>query len=182
MVVPADDGGRVMFRRFQAHTNGRRRSRVPRWLVPAALLAIAGSVMTGPADSYSAGRPPAGQAAARSLDATTIAHLHLVKVEGSELVEEGPVTGALHGSMQAQLKTGVTFTGSFITHTSSGLIKGHGSATPHGTGRYQSFSGTFIVTGGTNHYAHISGRAGLYGVFDRRTDSVIVQTTGKLSY
>ena len=84
--------------------------------------------------------------------------------------------------MQAQLKTGVTFTGSFTTHTNGGSIKGRGSATPHGAGRYQSFSGTFFVTGGNGRYAHISGRAGLYGVFDRRTDSVIVQTTGKLSY
>lgn len=169
-----------MFRQFQNDARDNHRPHVPRWFLVSAVLAIAGVVMAGPADSYSA-RYPAGHVA-RSLNATITAHLHLVKAEGSELFEEGPVTGALPGSMEAQLKTGATFTGSFTTHTSNGSIKGHGSATPHGVGRYQSFSGTFLVTGGTGRYTHISGHAGLYGVFDRRTDSVIVQTTGKLSY
>jgi hypothetical protein len=170
-----------MFRQFQNDAKDHRRSHVLRWFRVSAILAIAGVVMAGPADSYSARHLTAAHAA-RSLNATTTAHLHLVKAEGSELFEEGPVTGTLPGSMQAQLKTGATFAGSFTTHTSGGSIKGHGSATPHGAGRYQSFSGTFIVTGGTGRYTHISGHAGLYGVFDRRTDSVIVQTTGKLSY
>jgi hypothetical protein len=84
--------------------------------------------------------------------------------------------------MRAELNTGAVFTGSFTTHTHGGSIKGHGSATPHGSGRYQSFSGWFVVTGGSGRYAHVHGRAGLYGVFDRRSDSVVVQTTGKLSF
>jgi hypothetical protein len=170
-----------MFKQFQIDAKDRRRSRVWQRFVVGAILAIAGIAITSPAESYSTRHPPAGHAA-RSLNATTTARLHLVKAEGSELFEEGPVTGTLPGSMQAQIKTGVSFTGSFTTHTAGGSIKGHGSATPHGAGRYQSFSGTFIVTDGTGRYAHISGHAGLYGVFDRRTDSVTVQTTGKLSY
>lgn len=134
-----------------------------------------------PVSSYSAGHRTAASIA-RSLNATTTAHLHLVKAEGSELFEEGKVSGTLPGSMQAELKTGAVYTGSFLTHTHGGSVKGRGTATPHGSGRYQSFSGTFIVTGGTGRYTHVSGRAGLYGVFDRRSDAVIVQTTGKLSY
>lgn len=120
--------------------------------------------------------------AARSLNATTTAHLHLVRAEGSQLFEEGSVSGSLTGSMHAQLETGAVFSGSFTMRTHAGSIYGHGRATPHGAGRYQSFSGSFVVTGGSGRYAHISGHAGLYGVFDRRSDSVIVQTAGKLPY
>lgn len=145
-----------------------------------ATLVVVGVVMVSPTVSYSSRY--AAARVARSLNATTTAHLHLVKAEGSELFEEGAVSGALPGSMQAKLKTGAVYTGSFTTHTHSGSIKGYGNAKPHGAGRYQSFSGTFIVTGGTGRYAHVSGHAGLYGVFDRRTDAVTVQTTGKLSY
>lgn len=144
-------------------------------------LIVAASVMISPAASYSADHEPAADLA-RSLNATTTAHLHLVKTEGSELLEEGPVSGSLVGSMQAELVTGAVYTGSFTTVTREGSIKGHGTATPHGSGRYQSFSGRVVVTGGTGRYAHVRGHAGLYGVFDRRHDSVIVQTTGKLSY
>ena len=59
---------------------------------------------------------------------------------------------------------------------------GGGRATPHGSGRYQSFSGSFQATHGSGRYANVSGHAGLYGVFDRRTDSVVIQTTGTLTY
>ena len=142
---------------------------------------IVGTVVMSPAASYSSPHQ-AFTRAARSLNASTTAHLHLVRAEGSELFEEGAVSGALPGSMRAELKTGAVYTGNFVTQTHSGSIKGRGTAAPHGAGRYQSFSGTFIVTGGTGRYAHVSGRAGLYGVFDRRSDAVTVQTTGKLSY
>jgi len=106
----------------------------------------------------------------------------LIKPEGAELYEEGPVTGSLPGSMRAQLDTGSVFSGSFTIHTHGGSITGHGGATPHGSGRYQSFGGSFTVTSGTGRYIHVKGRAGLYGLFDRRTDSVVIQTAGKLSY
>ncbi len=119
---------------------------------------------------------------ARTLNGTATAHLHLVKAEGSQLIEEGPVSGALAGFARAELNASAVFTASFTIHTHGGSITGHGRATPHGSGRYQSFSGSFLATSGSGRYAHISGRAGLYGVFDRRTDSVLIQTTGTLTY
>jgi hypothetical protein len=155
--------------------------RIPGALAAAVVVAAVCTVFIFPTASYSSGHNAIARAS-RSLNATTTAHLHLVKAEGSELFEEGKVSGALPGSMQAELKTGAVYTGRFTTRTRGGSIRGHGTATPHGSGRYQSFSGTFVVTGGTGRYSHVSGRAGLYGVFDRRSDSVTVQTTGKLSY
>lgn len=161
--------------------NSSRQHRNLRMVVVLAIFVIAGAVTMSPTGSSSAADQARGHVA-RSLNVTATAHLYLVRAEGSQLFEQGPVSGAFVGSMRAELKTGVVFTGSFTTRVNGGSIKGVGRATPHGSGRYQSFSGSFVVTGGSGRYAHVRGHAGLYGVFDRRTDSVIVQTTGKLSY
>jgi hypothetical protein len=171
----------IMSKRFRINVNRYWSHRASRGLAAASVIVTICALIVGSASSYSSVHHPVARAA-QSLNATTTAHLHLVKAEGSELFEAGAVSGSLPGSMQAELKTGAVYTGSFTTHTHGGSIKGRGTATPHGAGRYQSFKGTFIVTGGTGRYAHVRGRAGLYGVFDCRTDGVTVQTTGKLSY
>jgi hypothetical protein len=120
--------------------------------------------------------------AAHAITGTATAHLHLIKAEGSQLIEEGAVSGAFEGSVYGKLYTGATFTANFTIRTQAGSISGRGRATPHGTGRYQSFAGTFVASGGTGRYAHVSGHAGLSGLFDRRTDAVVIQTSGTLSY
>jgi hypothetical protein len=148
-------------------------------------VAVLATVLTGVMISAAESAPARLQSAAhaaRSLNSTATAHLHLVMAEGSQLTEEGPATGALSGWVQAQLNTGAVFTGSFTIHTHGGTIKGRGRAIPNGSGRYESFGGSFTVTSGSGRYRHIKGHAGLYGVFDRRTDSAVIQTTGKLTY
>lgn len=143
-------------------------------------LAIAGLLLAGNGALLWTSASAAGR---RVLNGTATAHLHLIKAEGSQLLEEGSVSGTLTGSARAKLHIGATFAASFTIHTHTGTITGSGTATPHGSGRYQSFSGSFLATAGTGRYAHVSGRAGLYGVFDRRTDSVVIQTSGgKLTY
>ncbi|HSZ12702.1 MAG TPA: hypothetical protein VK790_01540 [Solirubrobacteraceae bacterium] len=150
-------------------------------VVALAVLLVAGAASQGTARSEAAYSQTRARAA-RSLNGSATAHLHLVRPEGSMLIEEGPATGALAGSMHADLHTGAVFTGTFTIHTGGGSIDGHGKAVPHGSGRFQSFSGSLLVTGGSGRYAHVSGHAGMYGVFDRRTDSVVIQTTGTLTY
>lgn len=118
----------------------------------------------------------------RTLNGTATARLHLVKPEGSELIEEGPVSGALSGSARGDFYTGAQFTGTVTIRTHAGSISGRGRATPHGSGRYQSFSGAFTLTGGTGRYTRAHGQVALYGTFDRRSDSVVVQTVGSFSY
>ena len=145
-----------------------------------AILAIAGTTLIGAADSTAARHP--GAQAARTLNGAATAHLHLVKANGSQLEEEGPVTGALPGTMRAVLTTGDVFSGSFAIHTNGGTIDGHGRATTHGSGRYQTFSGSITVTGGSGRYSHAHGRTGLSGTFDRRTYAMVIKTTGTLSY
>ena len=132
-----------MSKRFQINAIRDHSRSLSRALSAALGFIIVGTVVMSPAASYSS-RHHTFTRAARSLNATTTAHLHLVRAEGSELFEEGAVSGALPGSMQAELKTGAVYTGNFVTRTHSGSIKGRGTAAPHGAGRYQSFSGTFI--------------------------------------
>lgn len=120
--------------------------------------------------------------AARTLNGTDTAHLHLIHQDETLLYEEGPATGSLPGHMRAQLTIGSIYTGRCTIYTAGGTITGRGTATPHGSGRYQSFHGSLTITGGTGRYAHVHGRTELYGTFDRRTFAVVVQTTGNLSY
>jgi hypothetical protein len=119
---------------------------------------------------------------ARTLDGTATAHLHLIKIDGSQLIERGPATGALAGTATATIHTGALLTGTFTIYTHDGSITGHGTATPHGNGRYQSFAGTFLATSGTGRYTDVKGQGGLYGTYDRRSDEVVIQTTGTLTY
>ncbi len=120
--------------------------------------------------------------AARTLNATDTAHLHYLRASGSLLYEEGTATGTLPGTMQAHVNIGPTTTGTFTFYVrGGGTINGHGKLM-HGSGVYESFSGTFIVTGGTGRYTHAHGHAGLYGTFDRKNYALLVQTAGQLAY
>ena len=117
------------------------------------------------------------------LDGKATARLHLVEVEGSRLEEEGPVTGVLTGKARGVLHLGAVFKASFTITTRSGSITGEGTAIPGVARTYQSFEGSFTVTRGSGRYAHIHGRAQhLKGTLDRRGDSVVIETTGQLSY
>ena len=128
---------------------------------------------------------PAGAArarAARTISGADSAHLHLLRQDESLLFEEGRASGVLPGRMSAQLTIAQLYSGTCTISTNGGSITGHGVATPHGTGRFQSFSGTLTITGGTGRFRNAHGRTGLYGTFDRRTFSLVIQTTGNFSY
>ncbi len=171
-----------MFRPIRITAEHNNRTRTAQLNASVLAMLITASALLFSATGSSAAARTAVAYAARTLNGTATAHLHLVRAEGSELIEEGPVSGVLVGTTRAELSTGAIFTATFTIHAHGGSITGHGHATPHGSGRYQSFSGSFNATNGTGRYAHVSGRAGLYGVFDRRTDSVVIQTTGTLTY
>jgi len=159
-----------------------------RWRIGAAtglaLLAVLAStalLASASAAASASTRPPAAHAA-RALKASDTAKLRYVSAAGSELLEQGKTTGTLPGSMRAQVEIGATISGNFTIYTKGGSIKGHGVATPHGAGIYESFAGTVTVTGGTGRFVHAHGHTGLYGTFDRNTYALTIQTTGTLSY
>ncbi len=145
-------------------------------LASAALLPAIGSAETGSGVHQPAAR------AARALRATDTAKLHYVSAAGSELLEQGKTTGTIPGSMRAQVEIGATISGNFTIYTRGGSIKGHGVASPHGGGIYESFAGSVTVTGGTGRFVHAHGHTGLYGTFNRNNYALTIQTTGTLSY
>jgi hypothetical protein len=120
--------------------------------------------------------------AAHVLAATDAANLHYVSASGSLLLDEGKASGTLPGSMRVHLNLGTTFTSTFTIFASGGSISGRGSAKPHGFGKYESFAGTLIVTGGTGRYARAHGRGRFYGTFNRSNYALVVKTTGSLTY
>ncbi len=137
---------------------------------------LAGIILAG---TWALSSTPAG---AHTISGADSAHLHLLHQDESLLFEEGNATGVLPGRMRAQLKLAHQYTGTCTIYTNGGSITGHGVAAPHGAGRFQSFSGTLTITGGTGRFRGAHGQTGLYGTFDRRTFSLVIQTTGNFSY
>lgn len=110
------------------------------------------------------------------------ARLHYVDARGSYLIEEGRASGPLAGVVKATLKVTADISGSFTFYPRGGSISGRGSGKLHESGVYASFGGTVTVLDGTGRYAQAHGGGGLYGVYNRRTLGVEIQTTGTLSY
>jgi hypothetical protein len=132
---------------------------------------------------YAARGPRLAAQSARTLNVTDEAHLHLTTTAGELLEEEGQATGALPGKIRARFNVGASVSGSYTFYPrGGGSITGHGSAHLHSTGAYSSFSGTLTINHGTGRYAHVHGSGGFYGVVNRRTNALTVQTTGRLAY
>jgi hypothetical protein len=131
-----------------------------------------------------AARAPILARAARTLKVNDTGYLHLLHASGSILSEVGSVSGTLPGAASVRLDVGETVTATFTIHVrGGGSIVGHGSASLHSSGRYSSFGGTLSVTGGSGRFAHAHGAGKLYGVIERRSDSLTVQTReGTLHY
>lgn len=119
---------------------------------------------------------------ARTLRATDRATLHYVSSTVDVFYETGRASGTLPGFMRVHMRLGSKFSGRYVIQTAGGSISGSGSATPHGSGTYESFAGTITVTGGTGRFAHASGHARVYGTFDRINNQLKLQTTGTLRY
>jgi hypothetical protein len=152
----------------------------------AVLSALAVAATAAPGTNVAAARAtavaqPSGQDA-RALSVNDTGHLHLLKAFGSVLLEEGAAGGTLPGLAKVRLLVGSTVIASFTIQTKSGTIYGSGRAALHSSGRYASFGGSLSVSHGTGGYAHAHGSGKLYGVIDRRTSALTVQTLGTLSY
>lgn len=120
---------------------------------------------------------------ARTLNVTDEAHLHVVHTNGELLIEEGPATGALPGTVRVRFRVGANVSGTFTIYPrGGGSIVGQSSGHLHSTGLYASFAGTTTVSQGTGRYAHVHGHGGFYGTVNRHTNALVVQTTGRLSF
>ena len=153
-------------------------------VLASAALAIAVAPAGAGARSASPGAGHTIAQAAQSLIANDEGSLHLVGESGSDLVEEGQVTGTLPGRAKLWFTIGATVNATFTLYPrSGGSISGHGSGKLRSSGRYASFGGTMAVTSGTGHYAHARGTGGFYGTILRKVPyPVVVQTRGTLSF
>jgi hypothetical protein len=101
------------------------------------------------------------------------------------LIEEGPASGQLAGTVKARLRVTAEISGSFTLYVAphgASSISGQGSGTLHESGTYASFGGSLKILGGTGRYAHGRGGGKLYGVYNRKNLGVTIQTIGDLSY
>jgi hypothetical protein len=151
----------------------------------AALLALAGAVSAGVATSYPA-HAPAVARAAHVASVKDEGHLHKVgEPNGSNLVEEGPVTGTIPGRVRVSFNVGATVYATFTIYAAGGgTISGKGQGTLHSTSAYSTFGGSLTVTHGTGRYARAHGGGGLYGAINRKNSNypMTVQAIGKLYY
>jgi hypothetical protein len=152
------------------------------WAIPlgwrgAVRAAAALMLLLGPSAGH-----PATAGAARSTHLAVDAHLHYVTAKGSYLIEEGSASGPLAGIVKARIRVTAEISGSFTFYPRGGSITGRGVGVLHESGVYASFGGSVTVLGGSGRFAHAHGTGGFYGVYDRRTLGVTIQTTGNLSY
>jgi hypothetical protein len=152
------------------------------WIVAVATGLVLGAATLSAAYASQSGTPLAARAA-HVLNVHDEAHLHLASSNGSLLLEEGPATGAIPGSVKANFMVAANVTATFTIYArGGGSISGRGTGALHSTGLYSTFGGALKVTGGTGRYAHAHGSGGLYGAINRKTYALTVQTTGRLSY
>ena len=128
------------------------------------------------------GMPRALAEMSRSEQLSVTSHLHYIDSKGAYLIEEGEASGPLAGRVRARIRVAAEVSGSFTFYPQGGSISGRGGGRLHESGIYASFGGTVTILGGTGRYAHARGAGGFYGVYDRKTLGVTIQTTGTLSY
>jgi hypothetical protein len=153
-------------------------------LLAAGIAGLAGAPasVAGSSLPRAASTPPAARAA-HVLNVKDEGHLHSVHSSGSELVEEGPVSGTIPGKVRVSFDIGATISAAFTIYANGGgSISGRGGGALHSTSVYSSFGGSLKVTGGSGRYAHAHGSGDLFGAINRKTYALTVQAVGKLYY
>jgi hypothetical protein len=166
------------------HSNAGRSAPAGAWQAGVAA-ALSATAFLALGTTLASARPHGGTPTARNARSAKVddrASMHLLKASGSVLIEEGPATGTLPGRTKVRLVVGSSVQASFTIWVKGGSIEGHGGAALHSSSRYASFGGWLSVTGGSGRYAHAHGSGRLYGVLDRRTHALQVQTIGTLGY
>jgi hypothetical protein len=129
------------------------------------------------------GAAPRTARSSHVLDVKDEGHLHSVRNSGSELTEEGPVSGTIPGRVRANFNIGATIYATFTIYANrGGSISGRGKGALHSTSVYSTFGGSLTVIRGTGRYAHAHGDGGLYGAINRKTYALTVQALGTLYY
>jgi hypothetical protein len=147
-----------------------------------ALGAVATAVVFG-AGSAGAASPHAK--AARTLNLSDSASLHLQNKKGLVLKESGNAKGTLAGPLYLQLN--VTSTRSVSAevqvYPKNGSISGKAKANYRVEGSTAKFSGTLAITKGSGAYSKAKASAlSFSGTIQRSNDAVTVHVSGNMSY
>jgi hypothetical protein len=128
---------------------------------------------------------PSVAAAARVTNVRDEGHLGFVKSSGSLIVDQGRMSGSLPG----YTKVHFTYNGEPNVYATFTIYGSGWSVSGRGSGRLSSpttmtpsFRGSLTLTGGTGRYSHAHGSGELFGVFNRRSYALTVQTIGKLHF
>jgi len=145
--------------------------------VAAAVLAT----LAAGAEASRAGGPVAE--AARTINVSERASLHLVRKSGSTLWLAGTATGTLPGTVTTRFNVTLTsVTGSLRIVTRGGTLTMSVSGKARSGGTNARFGGTMRVTGGTGKFSRASGSATFEGTVNRRSWAATVSASGRLSY
>jgi hypothetical protein len=150
--------------------------------VPA--LAVAGGLIAAgtPAACLADG---ASARIARVLSVRDEGHLHFTRSSGSQIIDEGFMSGTLHGSTRVHFTYSgePTVSARFTVYGSGWSMSGYASGRLNNpSSANPSFRGSLTLTGGSGRYAHAHGSGEMFGVFNRRTYGLIVQAIGRLHY
>ncbi|MGH2865795.1 MAG: autotransporter [Solirubrobacteraceae bacterium] len=112
-------------------------------------------------------------------------HLRYIRTSGDELIDAGRASGTMPGTVVVRF----TYNGNptvyarFTIYAHAGSISGYAKGhLSNPTSASPSFRGALSLGGGGGRYAHARGSGELYGVFDRRSYAMTVQTRGRLTY
>jgi hypothetical protein len=136
------------------------------------------------AGASSAAGPVVGSAA-RTLNLSESAHLHLTGHSGLKLNEQGSASGSIRGTIYIHLNVSSQnrVTAEVSIYPSGGSLTGYGSASYRVDGANALFSGTLSITRGTGTYAHAHASGLRFtGTIKRVNDATTVEVSGRLSY
>lgn len=148
-----------------------------------AMIAVLGILLLGLGVGSTSSAAPSAHAA-RRLNLSGTAHLHLTRKSGNVIYERGTATGTLPGSVTARFVTGVTK----VTGTVTFYPRGGGSLTLSAVGYPQSaativhFTGSCAVRSGTGRFRRAVGSGSFSGTANRRTWAVTVHANAHLRY
>ncbi len=148
----------------------------------AAALVLAAAVASGSAAAQAAHH---AAHAAGTISVRDEGHLGFTKSSGSQIFDEGK----MHGSLPGYAKVRFTYNGEPMVYATFTIYGSGWTVTGHGSGRLSSptsttpsFHGSLSLTSGSGRYRGAYGSGQLYGVFNRRSYALTVQTTGNFRY
>jgi hypothetical protein len=165
------------------HSSRKRKSARAR--ISTAALAL-GAVATAAAfGTTGAGAAGPHATAARTLDLSDSASLHLENKHGLVLKEGGTAKGNLGGPLYLQLDVNSTrsVTAEVQVYPKGGSVSGNAKANYHVSGSTASFSGTMTIAKGSGTYSKAKASAlSFSGTIQRSNDAVTVHVSGPMSY